>query len=124
MLADSQGAIRTKSVHSEVLWALNPTNNVSFHCSAYVPKGKHYASQITEALRRYGVSDATTDLIVVRVGEANLDSAKIQELMEEIVLGKMVPFAELKDITDWSSIKKVRSIDRHLCTSYSCHPVS
>lgn len=47
----------------------------------------------------------------MRVGEANLDSAKIQELMEEVVLGKTVPFTELKDITDWSSIKKVRSID-------------
>ena len=87
---------------------------MSFHCSAYVPKDKHYVSQITEALRRYGVSDATTDLIVVRVGEANLDSAKIQQLMEEIVLGRMVPYAELKDITDWSSIKKVRSVDIYL----------
>ncbi|KIJ99413.1 hypothetical protein K443DRAFT_624210 [Laccaria amethystina LaAM-08-1] len=92
ILADSQGAIRTKSVHSEILWALNPTNN------------------ITEALRRYGVSDTTTDLIVVRVGEANLDSAKIQELMEEVVLGKMVPFSELKNITDWSPIKKYHKL--------------
>jgi len=57
----------------------------------------------------------------VRVGEANLDSAKIQELMEEVVLGKTVPFTELKDITDWSSIKKVRSIDIPLM-SYSMSP--
>lgn len=53
----------------------------------------------------------------MRVGEANLDSAKIQELMEEVVLGKIAPFAELKDITDWSLIKKVRSNDIPL-TSY------
>ncbi|KAJ8517438.1 hypothetical protein ONZ45_g5365 [Pleurotus djamor] len=44
MLADSQGSLRTKTVHSEVIWILNPTNN------------------ITEALRRYGVSETTTSL--------------------------------------------------------------
>lgn len=28
ILSASQGSIRTKTVHSEILWALNPTNNV------------------------------------------------------------------------------------------------
>ena len=28
ILAESQGTLRTKTVHSEVLWALNPSNNV------------------------------------------------------------------------------------------------
>lgn len=29
VLAQVQGSIRTKTVHSEILWALNPTNNVT-----------------------------------------------------------------------------------------------
>ena len=29
VLAYSQGSLRTKTVHSEILWALNPTNNVT-----------------------------------------------------------------------------------------------
>ena len=28
LIADDQGALRTKTPHSEILWALNPTNNV------------------------------------------------------------------------------------------------
>ena len=28
LLAQRQGCLRTKTVHSEILWALNPSNNV------------------------------------------------------------------------------------------------
>ena len=31
ILAQVQNSIRTKTVHSEILWALNPTNNVTLH---------------------------------------------------------------------------------------------
>ncbi|KAG8876856.1 hypothetical protein FRC20_000561, partial [Serendipita sp. 405] len=49
LLADERGQLRTKYIHSEILWLLNPGNNIS------------------EAIRRFGVADASTSLIVVRV---------------------------------------------------------
>ncbi|KAJ6620735.1 kinase binding protein CGI-121-domain-containing protein [Mycena sp. CBHHK59/15] len=85
ILAESQGCLRTKSVHSEIIWALNPTNNIS------------------EAMRRYGVSDTTTSLIVVRV-------ADIQKKMDIIVKGNKSPFTALQTLTDWPAIKKYHKL--------------
>lgn len=89
MLAESQNSLRTRTVHSEVLWALNPTNNIS------------------EAIRRYGVSDNTTALIVVRIGTCNMD---IQKPMETAVAGTLRPMTSLGALTDWASIKKVGTV--------------
>ncbi|KAG2357199.1 CGI-121-domain-containing protein, partial [Suillus spraguei] len=83
LLAEAQGQLRTKTVHSEILWTLNPTNN------------------ITEAIRRYGVSDGLTALIVVRVDRCMCD----------IIQGCMVPFQLLSQMTDWSIIKKHYKLD-------------
>lgn len=84
MLAESQNALRTKTVHSEVLWALNPTNNIS------------------EAIRRYGVSDTTRALVVVRIGESD------GSIGADVVTGTLSRFTALEGLTDWSTIKKVR----------------
>jgi len=86
VLAHAQGALRTKTIHSEILWTLNPSNNIS------------------EAIRRYGVSDATTSLIVVRIGSAN--DADVLEQMHAAVSGRVSSFDSLESITDWSSVKK------------------
>ncbi|RDX44704.1 CGI-121-domain-containing protein [Lentinus brumalis] len=86
ILAQVQGTIRTKTVHSEILWALNPTNNIS------------------EAIRRYGVADTTAALIVVRICSPELEN--VEQLMRTVVSGKLSPLDGLADITDWSSVKK------------------
>ncbi|KAL1939614.1 hypothetical protein VTO73DRAFT_9647 [Trametes versicolor] len=88
LLAQAQGALRTKTVHSEILWALNPTNN------------------ITEAIRRYGVADTTKSLIVVRICSPDLDREDVKGQMQKVVEGTLVSLDELSDITDWTSIKK------------------
>ncbi|KAJ7134327.1 CGI-121-domain-containing protein [Mycena epipterygia] len=92
ILAESQDSLRTKTVHSEIIWALNPTNNIS------------------EAMRRYGVSDATTALVVVRIGGPELPAASIENDMNAIVNGTMVSFAELRDLTDWPAVKKYHKL--------------
>ncbi|KIJ61027.1 hypothetical protein HYDPIDRAFT_160095 [Hydnomerulius pinastri MD-312] len=86
LLTDSQGQLRTKTIHSEILWALNPTNN------------------ITEAIRRYGVSDTSTDLIVVHVTVS--DTPNILQRMRDVVEGELDSLASVSQITDWSSVKK------------------
>ncbi|KAF8075958.1 CGI-121-domain-containing protein [Lyophyllum atratum] len=86
ILAESQNALRTRTVHSEVLWALSPTNH------------------ITEALRRYGVSDSTTSVIVVGIEGASA------EKMGAAVAGDLSPFAGLGTLTDWRAIKKYHKL--------------
>ncbi|KAI0333470.1 CGI-121-domain-containing protein [Cubamyces sp. BRFM 1775] len=86
ILAQAQRSLRTKTVHSEILWTLNPTNN------------------ITEAIRRYGVGDATTSLIVVRIASPDLDN--VEQRMTSVVEGTLAPLDDLAKVTDWSSVKK------------------
>ncbi|KAJ7725362.1 kinase binding protein CGI-121-domain-containing protein [Mycena metata] len=88
ILAESQDSLRTKTVHSEIIWALNPTNNIS------------------EAMRRYGVSDTTTALIVVRICGPELSAEHVERDMDAVVKGTKVSFAHLKELTDWAAVKK------------------
>ncbi|KAJ6486208.1 kinase binding protein CGI-121-domain-containing protein [Mycena vitilis] len=99
ILAKSQGSLRTKTVHSEIVWALNATNNIS------------------EAMRRYGVSDATTALIVVRIGGPDLLAENVERNMDAIAKGTKASFAELRDLTDWSAIKKYHKLGNEVGVS-------
>ncbi|GLB33373.1 putative CGI121 TPRKB family protein [Lyophyllum shimeji] len=87
ILAESQNSLRTRTVHSEVLWMLNPTNN------------------ITEALRRYGVSDKTASVIVVSMDGATSDK------MAAAVTGALSPFGALDTVTDWAAVKKYHKLN-------------
>ncbi|EGO04190.1 hypothetical protein SERLA73DRAFT_128332, partial [Serpula lacrymans var. lacrymans S7.3] len=86
ILFDSQKSLRTRTVHSEILWCLNPTNNIS------------------EAIRRYGVSDTSSALFVVRITSPDL--VDVESGMKCVVEGNIVPQNTLQELTDWSSIKK------------------
>ncbi|KAH9916777.1 CGI-121-domain-containing protein [Fomitopsis serialis] len=86
ILAEVQGALRTKTVHSEILWALSPNNN------------------ITEAIRRFGVSDNTTALIVVRVGPSGVTD--IEDRTKAVVTGDLLPLSDLTKLTDWATVRK------------------
>ncbi|EPQ59754.1 CGI-121-domain-containing protein, partial [Gloeophyllum trabeum ATCC 11539] len=94
ILAEALGALRTKTVHSEILWALNPSNNIS------------------EAIRRYGVSDACTSLLVIRIDSPELQG--VQEKMEAVVSGQMVPLAHLSSLVDWASVKKYNKLNQEV----------
>ncbi|KAF8897126.1 kinase binding protein CGI-121-domain-containing protein [Infundibulicybe gibba] len=93
IIAETQGALRTKTVHSEILWALNPTNNIS------------------EAIKRYGVSDASAALFVVRVGDPGTPDEQILHAMAGCVNGRIVRISALRDLTDWSAIKKYHKLN-------------
>ncbi|KXN90555.1 hypothetical protein AN958_04227 [Leucoagaricus sp. SymC.cos] len=92
ILAEAQEGLRTKTVHSEVLWNLNPTNN------------------ITEAIRRYGVSDTTASLFVVRIDAGTLSGGEMELRMKKVVDGDLVPLSQLREVTDWSTIKKYHKL--------------
>ena len=63
--------------------------------------------KITEAIRRYGISKGNEDVVVVKIGSSELLPAEELEKMKEVIDGTLVPFTELGDVTDWSTIKKV-----------------
>ncbi|KAF9268412.1 CGI-121-domain-containing protein [Marasmius fiardii PR-910] len=89
ILAESQNSLRTKTVHSEILFMLNPTNN------------------ITEAIRRYGVSDSSRALLVVHISErARSTTSEIEIKMKNAVEGVLSPLDKLEELTDWERIKK------------------
>ncbi|PIL36534.1 hypothetical protein GSI_00223 [Ganoderma sinense ZZ0214-1] len=89
VLAHAQRSLRTKTVHSEILWALNPTNNAS--------------------IRRYGVSDTATSLIVVRISSPDLPD--VQQLMTSVVSGTLSSLNQLPEITDWGTVKKYHKLN-------------
>ncbi|KAF7365448.1 hypothetical protein MVEN_00417800 [Mycena venus] len=66
--------------------------------------------QISEAMRRYGVSDTTTALIVVRIGGPELVAENVERDMDAIVKGTKASFDRLGDLTDWSAVKKYHKL--------------
>ncbi|KAI6033816.1 kinase binding protein CGI-121-domain-containing protein [Pisolithus microcarpus] len=86
LLSESQGSLRTKTIHSEIIWALNPTNNIS------------------EAIKLFGVSSRTTDLILVHAATSN--ACDVHQKMLNIVEGSLVPMSTIPDSTSWADVKK------------------
>ncbi|KAJ7457680.1 kinase binding protein CGI-121-domain-containing protein [Mycena galericulata] len=65
---------------------------------------------ISEAMRRYGVSDATTALVVVRVAGPESSAEGVEREMDAVVKGTKVSFADLRDLTDWTAVKKYHKL--------------
>ncbi|CAE6445954.1 unnamed protein product [Rhizoctonia solani] len=91
-LASTDGALRTKTVHSEILWALNSSNNIS------------------ESIKRFGVSDSSKSLFAVRVCGPELSIEDVLASMKAAVQGEEVPLETLSEITDWPLVCKYYKI--------------
>ncbi|KLO17509.1 CGI-121-domain-containing protein [Schizopora paradoxa] len=98
LLAESQESLKTKTVHSEIIWSLNPTSN------------------ITEALRRFGVNDNSSTLLVVRVVKSS-ENLDVEKNMKEVVQGNLVPLSELENVTDWSLISKYYKLNSEVAVT-------
>ncbi|OSX60740.1 hypothetical protein POSPLADRAFT_1148484 [Postia placenta MAD-698-R-SB12] len=94
ILAQAQGSLRTKTVHSEILWALSPNNNAS----------------ITEAIRRFGISDETTALLAIRISSPDLTD--VEGRMRAVVSGDLSNLNELRQVTDWTNIRKYYKLNQ------------
>lgn len=112
LLTEERGALRTKYVHSEILWVLNPSNNVCSYASAF-DEGITNKSQISDAIRRFGVSDKTTVLLVVKIHSGLLDKGSRKSIlaaMQAVVEGELVSLSSLPDFTNWTAVKKVQRV--------------
>ncbi|KAG9317016.1 hypothetical protein JVU11DRAFT_1198 [Chiua virens] len=92
LFAESGKTMRTKTVHSEIIWHLNPTNN------------------ITEAFKLYGVSDTMTDLIVMHI--ASWEREDVLESMRAVVDGELDLLANISQVTDWQAVMKLYKLDQ------------
>ncbi|KAM0329481.1 hypothetical protein ACHAQA_004790 [Verticillium albo-atrum] len=88
--------LKTPNVHSELVTSLSPSNNIA------------------DAYRRYGISPATKDLVVVKITYPT-DAAPtptshddLEKHLTENVQGTAVGFSdeELARTTDWAKVKK------------------
>jgi EKC/KEOPS complex subunit CGI121/TPRKB len=59
-------------------------------------------------MRRYGVSDTTSVLFVVRISGSDTSTLNIQDRMRAVVSGTLIASSVLETVTDWTSIKRVR----------------
>jgi EKC/KEOPS complex subunit CGI121/TPRKB len=86
---------RSHNLHSEILLTLH-TNNI-----------------ISEAIKKFGISDSTRTLCVVRFGSSQ--QADVWRDMEKVVQGQLVPLSKLDsdEYADWKSLDKVRRTFRN-----------
>ncbi|CAE6451617.1 unnamed protein product [Rhizoctonia solani] len=87
-LASTDGALRTKTIHSEILWTLNNGNNIS------------------ESIKRFGVSDSSKSLFAVRVSGPEHSIDDVLASMKAAVQGEEAPLEVLSEITDWPLVCK------------------
>ena len=81
--------------------------------------------QITEALRRFGVSDQCKDLLVIRIGPPHVRQGEIEQQMKNVVAGELSSMEKLRGVTDWGLVKKASNWNRekslgltyHLCST-------
>lgn len=63
--------------------------------------------QIAQSLRRFGISDTSENLLVIKVGG---ESGEVQQDMINNVKGELVPLSELDQMHDIKSIQKVKKM--------------
>ncbi|WWC88090.1 uncharacterized protein L201_002994 [Kwoniella dendrophila CBS 6074] len=85
---------RTHNLHSEILLTLSPNNN------------------ITESIKKFGLSDQTKNLIIVKFSNSFISSKQIYQDIINVVKGDLVLNDDMindkiENITDWKKVDKL-----------------
>ncbi|KAI7219054.1 hypothetical protein KC333_g3190 [Hortaea werneckii] len=93
-----QGRLKSKNVHSEIVFSLSQNNNIS------------------ESFRRFGVNDSTKDVLAIKVGGSDVDAENVEHHLLQHVEGTPVAFtneilAEMRDEARLKKIYKIESVD-------------
>ncbi|KAM4037529.1 EKC/KEOPS complex subunit TPRKB isoform 2-T2 [Anomaloglossus baeobatrachus] len=84
------GKMKTRTLNSEIIFNLSPTNNIS------------------EAFRKFGLSDSDSGVLVVLTDDGT-EALNAQELISHVE-GQQVPLTDLSELTDFTKVKKVYKI--------------
>ncbi|KAK5716932.1 hypothetical protein LTR17_016225 [Elasticomyces elasticus] len=87
-----QGRMKSKNVHSEIVFSLSPNNNIS------------------ECFRRFGVGEMTKNIVAIKVDN---NASRIQEHLQTHVQGQAVPFTDekLASLRDEARVRKAYKVD-------------
>ncbi|KAK1148923.1 hypothetical protein N8T08_007598 [Aspergillus melleus] len=83
--------LKSRNVHSETVFALNPTTNIA------------------DSFRKFGITDSTKDLLVIKVSvDPSVTHDTVAAHLSQYIEGSMVPFNDetLSQIADAAKIKK------------------
>ncbi|WRT65776.1 uncharacterized protein IL334_002725 [Kwoniella shivajii] len=80
---------RTHNLHSELLLSLSPNNN------------------ITDSIRRHGISDQTKTLAVVRISGSDQTPEQVYQGISRVVKGDLVGWDKIENVTDWNRVDKI-----------------
>jgi EKC/KEOPS complex subunit CGI121/TPRKB len=89
--------LKSRNIHSEIVFCLSPNNNIG------------------EAFRRYGVSDTTKSLVVVKVPtDPGITHDSIESHLSEVVKGTPLPFEDssFNGISDLPKIMKAYKLSQ------------
>ncbi|WWC96843.1 hypothetical protein V866_003718 [Kwoniella sp. B9012] len=80
---------RTHNLHSEILLTLSPNNN------------------ITDSIRRHGISDTTSNLVVVKFTNPSQSQESVYEGIKRVVDGELIELDGIERNTDWTRVDKI-----------------
>lgn len=102
--------LKSRNVHSEIVFSLSPANNVRFTLEFH---SRHYTAtnsvQIADSFRKFGITDSTKDLLVVKVSvSSEITHDSVATHLGSSIQGTSLPFDDetLAEISDVSKIKK------------------
>uniref|UniRef100_A0A1A8ULQ8 Tp53rk binding protein n=2 Tax=Nothobranchius TaxID=28779 RepID=A0A1A8ULQ8_NOTFU len=81
------GKMKTKTLNAEIIFNLSPTNNIS------------------EAFKRFGISDGDHSILVVVVHKS--DEVQFVSDISAMVDGQQLPVDDVSSLSDFNKIKKV-----------------
>ncbi|RUS17060.1 kinase binding protein CGI-121-domain-containing protein [Endogone sp. FLAS-F59071] len=82
---EHHGHLTTHNVHSEIVYNMSPTTNIS------------------ESLRRFGISDTTTAIVIAKVGG---EADEVRTRLVDLIKGNETPLQQVEDHTDLKTVRK------------------
>uniref|UniRef100_A0A9J7ZBX4 Tp53rk binding protein n=1 Tax=Cyprinus carpio carpio TaxID=630221 RepID=A0A9J7ZBX4_CYPCA len=113
------GKMKTRSLYSEIIFNLSPTNNVSdiFHyrntaeifiCLQCAVLTEFNVWQISEAFKRFGISDSDSAVLIVLVHNKD-ETLSVDDIISKVD-GQQVAVDRVSDFTDVAKIKKLYKV--------------
>lgn len=88
--------LKSRNVHSEVVFSLNPNNNIA------------------DAFRRFGIADTTRILLAIKIStNPNITAESVERHLSSSITGVAIPFTNdvLTNITDLVKVRKIYKLD-------------
>ncbi|XP_035003280.1 EKC/KEOPS complex subunit TPRKB [Hippoglossus stenolepis] len=85
------GKMKTRSLNSEMIFNLSPTNNIS------------------EAFKRFGISDGNDSVMVVIIHDKKNESQLVEDIVTKVD-GRQVPVEDVSSLSDSAKIRKLYKV--------------